>query len=353
MNIEIKDVIDWCVPIFTALLGFGVATLRDKKHFKQQTEQRDKEYKRKIKRRDEEYERDIKRREQEKDQEQKKQLLQKDKEFLSFCRGIFYRRAFWGYYVAYTSQAEFQTEIEHIILAIRSGCLRTQSGEKASQLNRGVESISNEAWKQTLRDVDHRLENILTLLRDGRDERMESVTFSADQFRQYWSVPGALVIYLIDNSNSLSNYLREQFSQKTLELLSEYDEKFNRQSPQGLANLPKELRETLADDLNVILRGDTNLCDLANIGTEKLSDFTKMQIKQPVTGDALARLNRYILEDVYDYKIPRTMEAGINRERDEIIEMMNSIWKKSEVDEFGLKIPTTTDWNYNDLQEDD
>jgi len=251
MNIELKDVISWGLPILTALLGFWVAGKRANKKLEKETKRRDEEYEREIKRRDEEYEREIKRRELEKVKEREERVLQKDKEFLSFCLGIFFRRAFWGYYVAYTSQTEFQTEIENSILAIRSGCKRTQSGTKVSQLNRGVESISNEIWKQTLKDVDRRLEKILSILDDGRDDRMESVFFNADQFRQYWSVPGALVIYLMDKSNPLSNYLSGRFSQKTNRLLSEYDGKYNRQSPQGRATLPKELRETLADDLNL------------------------------------------------------------------------------------------------------
>jgi hypothetical protein len=329
LTLEIKDVITWVLAIIAVFLAHWLTRRSERQKYEQDRQQH-------IRDRDE-------------DSQQRDR--QRDKEFLSFCRGLFFRQAFWGYYVAYSSQEEFRKEIENVSLALRTGFSRTRSGVPVRQMQGGYETISNSSWRKILGEIHNRLLRILTIMQNGRDDSMESIMFTADQFRQNWSQPGAIVVHLLDGNKPFSNYLREQFSPDTLKLLDEYDIAHNRKTPRAEAPLPKTLREALAGELNVLIKKGVRICDLQMFDKSQLVDFDKALLEQNLQGEDLIRLNRYLMEDAYRYVVPRSMEAGINRERDEIISQLNNIWNDIGMDE--LKIPTTVDSNYNDLSQDD
>ena len=106
--------------------------------------------------------------------------------------------------------------------------------------------------------------------------------------------PGSLAVKLQDPRATVSKPIASQLSPETQRLLGEYDG-INKPSP--------ALQKALLDDLNRLLQVPSlyNAQHLANI---KLSTQTQELLAQnPQSGEALVRLNRLLLADVYPYEL--------------------------------------------------
>jgi CheY-like chemotaxis protein len=100
---------------------------------------------------------------------------------------------------------------------------------------------------------------------------------------------------LKQKADALSSYLQGQLSTATLSLLTNY---------QGLGSDPVALQAALVEDFNRIIRGPLifNKDRFAGI-TLRLE--TQRILERSLQGDALLRLNRLLLQDVYPLEISR------------------------------------------------
>ena len=132
---------------------------------------------------------------------------------------------------------------------------------------------------------------------------LTSVTF-ADRnqllFRQEeFKDPGSLAVKLQDTRAAIPQSIAAQLSDETQQLLREYD---------GISSPPRELQEALLDDLNGLLQASL-LYDAQSLGNIKLSKQTQELLAQnPQNGEALVRLNRFVLADVYPYELATPSE---------------------------------------------
>ena len=132
---------------------------------------------------------------------------------------------------------------------------------------------------------------------------LTSVTF-ADRnqllFRQEeFKDPGSLAVKLQDTRAAIPQSIAAQLSDETQQLLREYD---------GISSPPLELQKALLDDLNRLLQ-TVLLYDVRHFANIKLSKQTQELLAQnPQNGEALVRLNRFVLADVYPYELATPSE---------------------------------------------
>ena len=106
--------------------------------------------------------------------------------------------------------------------------------------------------------------------------------------------PGSLAVKLQDTRAPVSQWIASQLSEDTQLLLAGYD---------GASNPSAKLQEALLADLNRLLQADP-LYDAQVFADIELSEETQALIAQnPKNGDALVRLNRSLLADVYPYEL--------------------------------------------------
>ena len=111
--------------------------------------------------------------------------------------------------------------------------------------------------------------------------------------------PGSLAVKLQDTRAAVSKPIAAQLSPGTQQLLGEYN---------GISKPSPALQKALLDDLNRLLQASPlyNAQHLANI---KLSEQTQELLAQnPQNGEALIRLNRFVLADVYPYELTSPSE---------------------------------------------
>ena len=127
---------------------------------------------------------------------------------------------------------------------------------------------------------------------------LTSVTF-ADRnqllFRQEeFKDPGSLAVKLQDTRAAISQIIAMQLSDETQQLLREYD---------GASSPSPALQKALLDDLNRLLQ-TAPLYDAQHFANIKLSEQTQELLAQaPQSGEAIVRLNRYLLADTYPYEL--------------------------------------------------
>ncbi|TRZ91604.1 MAG: hypothetical protein D4R88_01655 [Methanosarcinales archaeon] len=105
--------------------------------------------------------------------------------------------------------------------------------------------------------------------------------------------PVSLAVKIRDNKDPLSGYLREQFSEETLQLLNGYDDS---------TRPSKTIKKALVDELNRLLQGDC-LYNEQRFTHVTLKDETRRLISQNPEGNELICLNRLLLKDAYPYEI--------------------------------------------------
>ena len=114
--------------------------------------------------------------------------------------------------------------------------------------------------------------------------------------------PGSLAVKLQDTRAAVSKPIAAQLALGTQQLLGEYN---------GISKPSPALQKAILDDLNRLLQASPlyNAQHLANI---KLSEQTQELLAQnPQNGEALIRLNRFVLADVYPYELASPVEKQV------------------------------------------
>ena len=110
---------------------------------------------------------------------------------------------------------------------------------------------------------------------------------------------GSLAVKLQDTRAVISEYIAPQLSAETQQLLGEYD---------GISNPSAELQKALLDDLNRLLQVGP-LYDAESFADIELSEQSQEFLAQnPQSGEALVRLNRFLLADAYPHEIASPTE---------------------------------------------
>ena len=128
--------------------------------------------------------------------------------------------------------------------------------------------------------------------------------------------PGSLAVKLQDTRAVVSKPIVAQLSAETQRLLDEYD---------GISNPSPALQKALLDDLNRLLQVPS-LYDTQHLANIELSEQTQALLAEnPQNGEALVRLNRLLLTDVYPYELASPSEkqnpddsTGIERCRENL-----------------------------------
>ena len=106
--------------------------------------------------------------------------------------------------------------------------------------------------------------------------------------------PGSLVVKLQDPQARVSEFIASQLSEDMQWALIGYD---------GTSEPSPQLQKLLQTDLNRLLEAGT-LYDAQRFADIELSEQTKALLAQsPQSGDALVRLNRFLLADTYPYEL--------------------------------------------------
>ena len=135
---------------------------------------------------------------------------------------------------------------------------------------------------------------------------------SEDDFKD----SGSLAVKLQDTRAVISQHIAPQLSSETRQLLGKYD---------GISSPSLALQKALISDLNKILQAGT-LYDAESFADIELSEQTLELLEQnPQSGEALVRLNRLLLADVYPYELAPPSEkqnpddsTGIERCRENL-----------------------------------
>lgn len=111
--------------------------------------------------------------------------------------------------------------------------------------------------------------------------------------------PGSLAVKLQDTRAAVSRSIAWQLSEDTQSLLIEYD---------GASSPSLELQKALLADLNRLIQAGS-LYDAQVFTDIQLSERTQAHIAQnPQDGEALVRLNRFLLADAYPYELASPLE---------------------------------------------
>ena len=106
--------------------------------------------------------------------------------------------------------------------------------------------------------------------------------------------PGSLAVKLQDTRAVISQHIAGQLSAETQQLLDAYD---------GMSRPSSALQKVLLTDLNKILQAGT-LYDAESFAKIELGEQTAELLAQnPQSGEALVRLNRLLLSDVYPHEV--------------------------------------------------
>ena len=111
--------------------------------------------------------------------------------------------------------------------------------------------------------------------------------------------PGSLAVKLQDTRAIVSKSIAGQLSSDTQRLLGEYD---------GASDPSLDLQKALLSDLNRLLQAGS-LYHAQSFADIQLSEQTQALIAQnPQNGEALVRLNRFLLSDAYPYELASLSE---------------------------------------------
>ena len=111
--------------------------------------------------------------------------------------------------------------------------------------------------------------------------------------------PGSFAVKLQDTRAAVSKSIAMQLSDETQRLLAEYD---------GASTPTLPLQKGLLTDLNRLLQAGS-LYDAKNFDKIELSKETQARLTQdPQSGDALVRLNRFLLADAYPHELASPTE---------------------------------------------
>ena len=113
---------------------------------------------------------------------------------------------------------------------------------------------------------------------------------------------GSLAVKLQDTRAAISQIIALRLSATTQRLLGEYD---------GISKPSPALQKALLDDLNRLLEVPS-LYDAQHLTNIKISEQTQeLLAENPQNGEALIRLNRFVLADVYPYELASPAEKQV------------------------------------------
>ena len=111
--------------------------------------------------------------------------------------------------------------------------------------------------------------------------------------------PGSLTVKFQDTRAPVSQSITVRLSADTQQLLSEYD---------GISSPSADLRKALHTDLNQLIQ-TRFIYNAQNFADVELSEETQALIAQnPKSGEALVRLNRFLLSDAYPHELASHLE---------------------------------------------
>lgn len=114
--------------------------------------------------------------------------------------------------------------------------------------------------------------------------------------------PGSLAVKLQDTRAAISQIIALRLSATTQQQLDKYD---------GISKPSSALQKALLDDLNRLLQVPS-LYDAQHLANIKLGEQTQELLAQnPQSGEALVRLNRFVLADVYPYELASPAEKQV------------------------------------------
>ena len=117
--------------------------------------------------------------------------------------------------------------------------------------------------------------------------------------REAMKDPGSLIVKLQDTRAPVSEFIASQLSEDMQWVLFGYN---------GVSTPSPQQQEVLLSDLNRLLQGDS-LYDAQRFANIELSEQTQALIAEnPQGGEALVRLNRCLLADVYPYELASLSE---------------------------------------------
>ena len=127
----------------------------------------------------------------------------------------------------------------------------------------------------------------------------------------------SLVLKLREGEDALSAHIQQKLSEETGALLSQYD---------GSSDMPKELREKLVTELNLLIQGKLEntkeevqkkkegvepLYDESRFAHVVLSNKIQELISKKPEGEVLVKLNRWLLEEAYPAEILRSWHFSV------------------------------------------
>lgn len=126
--------------------------------------------------------------------------------------------------------------------------------------------------------------------------------FRADDLKD----PAGLAAKLRDAKDPLSQYLRGRLYPETQHQLEQYD---------GSDPQTEILRKALVDEFNHLLR-NSDLYDAQRFAQAKvaLSEETREQVNQKLSGNSLLRFNRALLEEAYPHEIVKNVDSNLLQE---------------------------------------
>ena len=111
--------------------------------------------------------------------------------------------------------------------------------------------------------------------------------------------PGSLAVKLQDTRATIPKIIATRLSATTQRLLSKYD---------GISDPSPTLQKALLADLNRLVQ-DASLYEAQHLANIKPSEQTQELLAQnPQNGEALVRLNRFVLADIYPYELASPSE---------------------------------------------
>lgn len=120
---------------------------------------------------------------------------------------------------------------------------------------------------------------------------------------------GSLAVKLQDTRAVISQYIAAQLSAETLQLLEEYD---------GISRPSPDLQKALIANLNRLLEAGS-LYDALSFVDIELSEQSQLLLRQnPESGEALVRLNRFLLADAYPHELASLGEKHTSENSKEI-----------------------------------
>jgi hypothetical protein len=162
--------------------------------------------------------------------------------------------------------------------------------------------------------------------------------------------PKHLAIKLRDSQDTLSKYLREQFSEDTKQLLEAEDTKQLLEAYDGSLPQPESLQSilgALVEQLNQVIEGPS-LYDKGCVEQVGLAPQIERLIKQTPRGEDLIHLNRLLLEEAYPREIAGTLISNIVNDAISYIHLV-SRWPQY-VDAIAKLTPVHAYWLFRNVE---